>query len=173
MGGDSRPKGRGFESRYWILDGHFLTFICCKICNSVGKDENKWKRGRDWPIFKKKILWLEDTHHREKYLRHHNIITSLLVSSTGACALFVCITISVQFIIWSLNSISFRFLSGQVVQGEHGAEQQLQDPDGGEGVDPPAHAHHPRPVVTARLRQLLVQGGEPSGKGQSLHFYLR
>ena len=32
-----------------------------------------------------------------------------------------------------------------------------KDPDGGEGVDPPAHAHHPRPVVTARLRQLLVR----------------
>ena len=33
MGGGSRSKGRGFESRRRILDGHFFTFICCKNCN--------------------------------------------------------------------------------------------------------------------------------------------
>ena len=27
MGGDSRSKGRGFESRHRILDGHFFTYI--------------------------------------------------------------------------------------------------------------------------------------------------
>ena len=32
MGGDSCSKGREFESRHRILDGHF-TFICCKSCN--------------------------------------------------------------------------------------------------------------------------------------------
>ena len=32
MGGDSRSKGRGFESQRRILDGHFFTLICCKNC---------------------------------------------------------------------------------------------------------------------------------------------
>ena len=31
MGRDSRSEGRGFESRHRILDGHFFTYICCKI----------------------------------------------------------------------------------------------------------------------------------------------
>ena len=35
MGGDSCSKGRGFESLHHILDGHFFTLICCKICNDV------------------------------------------------------------------------------------------------------------------------------------------
>ena len=30
MGDDSCSKGRGFESQRCILDGHFLTLICCK-----------------------------------------------------------------------------------------------------------------------------------------------
>ena len=33
MGRDSCSKGRGFESRHSILDGHFFTYICCKNCN--------------------------------------------------------------------------------------------------------------------------------------------
>ena len=32
MGDDSCLKGRGFESRQGILDGHFFTLICCKNC---------------------------------------------------------------------------------------------------------------------------------------------
>ena len=32
MGRDSRSKGCGFESRHRMLDGHFFTYICCKIC---------------------------------------------------------------------------------------------------------------------------------------------
>ena len=36
MGRDSRSKGRGFESRHHILDGHFSHIhSCCKNCNSV------------------------------------------------------------------------------------------------------------------------------------------
>ena len=31
MGGDSHPKGRGFESRYRILDGHFSHLSVVKI----------------------------------------------------------------------------------------------------------------------------------------------
>ena len=55
MGGGSRSKGRGFESRRRILDGHFFTFICCKNCNvCLKKTENKQKRGRGWPIFEQK-----------------------------------------------------------------------------------------------------------------------
>ena len=32
LGDDSCSKGRGFESRHHILDGHVFTFICCKNC---------------------------------------------------------------------------------------------------------------------------------------------
>ena len=54
MGDDSCAKGRGFESRRRIRDGHFCTFICCKNCNvCLKKTENKRKRGRGWPNLKK------------------------------------------------------------------------------------------------------------------------
>ena len=33
MGGASCSKGREFEFRYRILDGHFFTFNCYKNCN--------------------------------------------------------------------------------------------------------------------------------------------
>ena len=57
MGDDSCSKGRGFESRRRILDGHFFTFICCKNCNvCLKKTENKNKKEAGvGPIFKKKI----------------------------------------------------------------------------------------------------------------------
>ena len=52
MGEDSCSKGRGFESRRRIPDGHFFTFNCCKNCNvCLKKTENKQKRGRGWPNF--------------------------------------------------------------------------------------------------------------------------
>ena len=31
MGGDSCSEGRGFESHHSMLDGPFVTYICCKI----------------------------------------------------------------------------------------------------------------------------------------------
>ena len=37
IGGDSCAKSREFESRYHILDGHFVIFICCKIFNVFEK----------------------------------------------------------------------------------------------------------------------------------------
>ena len=46
MGGDSCSKGHEFESWQQILDGYF--FIYHDMC--AAKDENKWKRGRGWPI---------------------------------------------------------------------------------------------------------------------------
>ena len=52
MGGDSLSKGREFESRHRILNGHFSHLLVRKIVMRVWKDENKWKRGRGWP-FKK------------------------------------------------------------------------------------------------------------------------
>ena len=56
MGDDSCSKGRGFESRRRILDGHFFTFICCKNCNvCLKKTENKNKKEAGvGPIFKNK-----------------------------------------------------------------------------------------------------------------------
>ena len=37
MGQVSCSEGRGFESRHLILDGHFFTYICCKIVMFVRK----------------------------------------------------------------------------------------------------------------------------------------
>ena len=33
MGGDSRCKGNGFESRHHIVDGHFSHIFVVNICN--------------------------------------------------------------------------------------------------------------------------------------------
>ena len=49
MGGDSCSKGREFESRHRILDGHdIFNFICCKNYNDVclKRRKNKLKRGQ-------------------------------------------------------------------------------------------------------------------------------
>ena len=53
MGRDSCSKGREFESKHRILDGHFFTSICCKICNDVCLKRPKIndKRGQGWPTF--------------------------------------------------------------------------------------------------------------------------
>ena len=60
MGGDSCAKGCVFESRHRILDGHFSHLFVVKIVICVWKEENKWKRGRGWPIFLKKQYFTED-----------------------------------------------------------------------------------------------------------------
>ena len=52
MGGDSCSRGRGFESRYRILDGHYFTFICSKNC-VFGKTKINAKRGRVGPFLKR------------------------------------------------------------------------------------------------------------------------
>ena len=56
MGVDSCSKGRGFESRRRILDGHdiFHIHLLLKLYCLFEKTENKQKKGRGWPIFKKK-----------------------------------------------------------------------------------------------------------------------
>ena len=60
MGGDSCSEGRGFESQHYILDGNFLTFICCQTCNACLKRRKKQKEAMDGPFFKKiKILIAE------------------------------------------------------------------------------------------------------------------
>ena len=41
MGGDLFFKGREFESRDRILDGHIFTFICCKKSNVCLKRRKK------------------------------------------------------------------------------------------------------------------------------------
>ena len=59
IGDDSCSKGGGFKSRRRILDGHLEIFshlFAIKIVLFVGKDENKQKRCRGWPIFS---YWLE------------------------------------------------------------------------------------------------------------------
>ena len=63
IGGDSRSRGRGFESWHRILDGHFFTYLyCCKICNVwLKRPKINDKRGQVWPIFKTflgTVLWL-------------------------------------------------------------------------------------------------------------------
>ena len=50
MGGDSCSKDRGFESQHRILD-IFHIYLKQKLYCLVEIDENKRKRGREWPIF--------------------------------------------------------------------------------------------------------------------------
>ena len=76
MGGDSCSRGRGFESRYRILDGHYFTFICSKNC-VFGKTKINAKRGRVGPFLKKaefkvqyqqcKLLYLHKTLARWEF----------------------------------------------------------------------------------------------------------
>ena len=58
MGGDSCSEGRGFEYQRCILYGHniFSHIFVERIVMFVWKDENNLKRGRGWPIFKKKLV---------------------------------------------------------------------------------------------------------------------
>ena len=64
MGRDSRSEGPGFKSSHRILDGHFFTYNCCKNCNDCLKRPKKRKRGRDWPIFKKRVKEREGKNKR-------------------------------------------------------------------------------------------------------------
>ena len=52
-GGDSDSEGCDFKSRHWILDGHFITLICCKICIVCLKRPKKTEKRSEWPILKK------------------------------------------------------------------------------------------------------------------------
>ena len=64
MGRGSHSKGRGFESRYHILDGHFFTYICCKNCDVFLKRAKiNEKESGNGPFFKK----------------NHNVLTSSLI----------------------------------------------------------------------------------------------
>ena len=57
MGGDSCSKGRGFESRRRILDGHD-TLICCETCVVCLKRPKINEGGAEvGPIFKKTLTW--------------------------------------------------------------------------------------------------------------------
>ena len=55
MGGDSCSKGCEFESQQSILDGHFFTFICCKICNEFEKTKRNEKEAGVGPFKKIKV----------------------------------------------------------------------------------------------------------------------
>ena len=59
LGGDSCSVGGGFESQHCMLDGHFSRLFVVKIVLFGGKDENKRKRGREWPIFKRELCHAE------------------------------------------------------------------------------------------------------------------
>ena len=54
MGGDSRSKGRGFESQHHILDGHFSHIFVVKICNvCLKRPKINVKEAGVGPFFKK------------------------------------------------------------------------------------------------------------------------
>ena len=58
----------GFKYQHLHTGWTFFTFIWCKNCN-VWKDENKWKRGRGWPILKisfRVFFWLEPEEALER-----------------------------------------------------------------------------------------------------------
>ena len=50
--------GSRFESRHLVLDGLFLTYICCKNCNDVCLERPKIneKEAGVGPFFKKKFI---------------------------------------------------------------------------------------------------------------------
>ena len=51
MGDGTCLRGRGFESRRHILDGHFSHWFVVKFVLFVWKDQKYTKRGRVWLIF--------------------------------------------------------------------------------------------------------------------------
>ena len=55
MGGDSCSKGREFESRHSILDGHFSHLFVVKIVIGVQKDKINEKETGVGPFFLKSI----------------------------------------------------------------------------------------------------------------------
>ena len=58
MGGDSCPECREIESQHWMEI--FSHIFVLKNVIFAWKDENKWKKDRDWPIFlKKPIFYVE------------------------------------------------------------------------------------------------------------------
>ena len=50
-GGDSCSERRGFESQDHLLDGHFFTCICCKICSLIEKTNINEKEAGDGPFY--------------------------------------------------------------------------------------------------------------------------
>ena len=59
MGGDSHSKGRGFESRHRILDGHFSHIFVVKICNvCLKRPKINEKEARVGPFFKNKRMFV-------------------------------------------------------------------------------------------------------------------
>ena len=80
MGGDSCSKCREFESHHRILDRHFShAYLLC-----VWKGENKLKRGRGWPIFKKNVsseFYFDLTSFDLKTESHKNIFAKSFLTS--------------------------------------------------------------------------------------------
>ena len=103
MGGDSRFKGCGFESRHLILYGHFFTYICCKNLSCLfEKTENKRKRGRGWPIFfKKKIKHKHNIKSGVKLKKAQQsiITTNPLMLKFGWNQTWVCCTYLIRWLI--------------------------------------------------------------------------
>ena len=58
MGGDSFSKGHGLNPGTVSWMDIFSHLFVVKIVMCVWKDENKWKRGRGWPIFKWNVMSL-------------------------------------------------------------------------------------------------------------------
>ena len=57
MGGHSHSKGRGFESRHCILDGHFSHIFVVKICHVyLKRPKINEKEAGVGPFFKKLTL---------------------------------------------------------------------------------------------------------------------
>ena len=53
MGGDSNSEGCGFKSQHHILEGHYLTLISCKNCNTCLKSPKRnEKDALDGPFLK-------------------------------------------------------------------------------------------------------------------------
>ena len=65
-------EGCGFESQHRILDGHLFVV---KIVVFVRKDENKPKRGREWPVKKSARKPIED----EWFPKNYNLFVPAII----------------------------------------------------------------------------------------------
>ena len=87
MGDDnSCSKGRGFESRRLMVDGHFFTLICLKQNCWLEKTKNKRKRGRDGPFKKNLSTVCKQSYWHPVWPYHKAIVRSKTMSSLSSMA---------------------------------------------------------------------------------------
>ena len=89
LGGDSCSKGHWFKSQSWILDGHVSHLIVVEIVMFNWTDENKWKRGRGWTIFKTKHYVITGAVRFTNELERINVFPNIKSHLVRSCFYFM------------------------------------------------------------------------------------